>query len=116
MNREIYDSAMRNGFARAALNGVLAWIVLVPAAFATTDWGTPAQQLAAKIAAFSGPGAVAFSVQNRSSLSAKEVETITADLRSQLEALGLHAVEPERAAGSVAVSLSESPRAYVWVA
>ena len=76
----------------------------------------PAQQLARKIVAFTGPGTVAFSVQNRSSLTSTDVDTIAADLRLQLEALGVHTAEPERAAGSVAVCLSENLQAYVWVA
>jgi hypothetical protein len=80
------------------------------------DWTAPAQQLAGKIAAFTGPGTVAFSVQNRSSLSSKDVERIQSDLESQMEALGVHPVDPERAAGTVAVVLSENPQNYVWVA
>ncbi len=110
MRREIYDSAMRTV--------LLLWIVIFPIAGAAraADWKPPAQQLARKIAAFTGPGTVAFSVQNPSSLAGKEVETITADLRSQLETLGVHPADPESAAGSVTVFLSENPQSYVWVA
>ena len=110
MRREIYDSAMRDRF--AALDRDFPHCRRRP----RCRLEPPAQQLARKIAAFTGPGTVAFSVQNRSSLAGKEVETITADLRSQLETLGVHPADPESAAGSVTVFLSENPQSYVWVA
>ncbi len=92
-------------------------LLLCPLLYASSpDWNGPAQQLAQKIAAFTGPCTVAFTVQNRSSLSAKDVETITADLRAQLEAQGVHSAELERSAGSATVFLSENPESYVWVA
>jgi hypothetical protein len=38
------------------------------------DWSVPEQQLARKIVAVTGPGAVALTVENRSSLSKRESE------------------------------------------
>jgi hypothetical protein len=80
------------------------------------DWSVPEQQLARKIVAATGPGAVALTVENRSSLSKRESEIVSNGLHSALEAVGLRFVAPEQAAATVAISLSENPNAYVWVA
>jgi hypothetical protein len=80
------------------------------------DWSAPAQQLAQKIAAVTGPGAVAVTMDNRSSLQKKDVDVISAVLRADLEALGARAASPEQAAASIAVWLSENAQSYVWVA
>ncbi|MGA8270795.1 MAG: hypothetical protein WB919_04495 [Candidatus Sulfotelmatobacter sp.] len=80
------------------------------------DWNEPAQTLARKIVAVTGPGAVAITVENRSSLAKKDSDTITSALRLELEALGARPVKPEQAAASVTVALSENPQFYVWVA
>jgi hypothetical protein len=80
------------------------------------DWTTPEHQLAQKIVAASGPGAIYLEVTNRSSLGPKQAEEITRGLNSQLAALGARFVAPEPAAVTVKVSLSENLQAYVWVA
>jgi hypothetical protein len=80
------------------------------------EWTSSVQELARKIAALTGPGAIAVDVTNRSSLSKKDVDEISQSLRVQLEALGGRAVKPEQAAATVQVSLSESLQSYVWVA
>jgi hypothetical protein len=86
------------------------------ASAAAADWNEPAQQLARKILAITGPGAVAVTVENRSSLLKKQFDTISAALRVDLEALGARPAKPEQAAASVTVWLSENPHSYVWVA
>src|SRR5690242_7180317 len=53
------------------------------------DWNAPEQQLAQKIAAATGPGAMAFDIVNRSSLTNKDVGEINSGLRAQLNALGV---------------------------
>jgi hypothetical protein len=83
---------------------------------AASDWNEPAQQLARKIVAATGPGAVAVTVENRSSLGKKDADAISGLLRVDLEALGARSAKPEQAAASAMVSLSESPLSYVWVA
>jgi hypothetical protein len=98
-----------------ALGSLLLIPGLVIATFAT-DWSVPEQQLARKIVAVTGPGAVALTVENRSSLSKRESEIVSNGLHSALEALGLHFVAPEQAAATVVISLSESTNAFVWVA
>jgi len=74
------------------------------------------QQLARKIVAITGPGAVAITVENRSSLGKKDFDSISGALRAELDALGARAAKPEQAAATVAVWLSENPQSYVWVA
>jgi hypothetical protein len=80
------------------------------------DWSAPETQLARKIAAVTGPGAVVLTVQNRSSLTRRESEIIQNGLRVALEGVGLRFVPDDQAAASVTVSLSENLTAYVWVA
>ena len=77
------------------------------------DWSGPAQQLARKIAALTGPGTVAFTVQNRSSLSTKDVERIKADLRSGCNCWAC--IRRNRSAPPAACRCSD-PQGYVWVA
>jgi|SRR5579863_291143 len=81
-----------------------------------TDWSIPEQQLSRKIIAITGPGAVVLTIENRSSLSKRESEIVSNGLHSALEAVGLRFVKPEQALANVAISLSENPTAYVWVA
>jgi len=81
-----------------------------------TDWNSPEQHLARKIVAVTGPGAVALTVESRSSLGKRDFEIIQNGLRSVLEGLGLRFVKAEQAAATVTISLSENPASYVWVA
>jgi hypothetical protein len=80
------------------------------------DWSGPEQQLARKIVAVTGPGAVALTVENRSSLGKRDSEIIQNGLRGTLEGLGIRFVKAEQSAASVAIFLSENPASYVWVA
>jgi len=90
-------------------------LALVQQALAT-DWSSAEQELARKITASTGPGAISLEIVTRSSLSKQDTDQISLGLRGQLEALGAHTVKPEQAAATVAVSLSENPQSYVWVA
>jgi hypothetical protein len=81
-----------------------------------TDWLQPEQQLARKVAAVTGPGAVSFDLRNQSSLSKKDADEITRGVRNQLEAVGLRFVNPEQAAASVTITLSENLQSFIWVA
>ena len=80
------------------------------------DWNVPAQQLARKIVAVTGPGAVAVTVENRSSLSKKDLDTISSLLHVELKAAGARPATPEQSAATAMVTLSENPQSYVWVA
>jgi hypothetical protein len=80
------------------------------------DWNGSEQQLARKIVAVTGPGAVALTIENHSSLGRRDSEIIQNGLRSVLEGLGLRFVKADQAAATVAITLSENPASYVWVA
>jgi hypothetical protein len=80
------------------------------------DWSGPELQLARKIVAVTGPGAVFLTVENRSSLGKRETEVIQNGLRGALGGQGLRFVSSEQAAATVSISLSENASSYVWVA
>lgn len=80
------------------------------------DWNTAEQQLAHKIVAATGPGAVAVTFENRSSLGRRESDAVQNGIRSALEQLGIRFVKAEQSAATVTISLSENPTAYIWVA
>src|SRR5579863_4353849 len=71
-----------------------------------SDWRAPEGQLAQKIAAATGPGAVAVDVVNRSSLGHGEVEEIRHGLATELAALGVRSSNPNQAAATVRITLS----------
>jgi hypothetical protein len=79
------------------------------------DWSTAEQQLARKIASVTGPGTVALTVENRSSLGRRDSDVVQNGLRAALEQSGIHLVKPEQAVASVAITLSENVTSYVWV-
>lgn len=81
-----------------------------------SDWAAPEQQLARKIAAATGPGAVGLDFVNRSSLSHSEVEEIRRGLMAELATLGARFVNADQASATVHITLSENLRNYVWVA
>jgi hypothetical protein len=95
---------------------LLAILFVLPSRGLAEDWSTPEQDLARKISAVTGPGAVAVTVVNQSSLGQKEVDQISNGLRSRLEATGVRGAKPEQASASVKISLSENLENYVWVA
>jgi hypothetical protein len=122
MLNAIYNSRslsnMRIPSSRLLRTVAILWIgslLAHPAALAE-DWKTPAAQLAQRVVSSTGPAAVALEVVNRSSLGKIEVDSITAALRSQLEALGTRFVTQDAAAATVQISLSEDLHSYVWVA
>ena len=81
-----------------------------------SDWQAPASQLAQRIAGITGPGAVAVTVINRSSLGPADVDDVRRKLVNELAAYGVQLAAPDQAAASVQVSLSENLQGYVWVA
>ena len=101
-------------FSRFVLSLLLLSFLLGPAR--ASDWSDPEQQLAQEITAITGPGAVSLDLVNRSSLSQADIDGIRSTLRNQLSAAGLTLVNPDQAAATVQVSLSENLQSYVWVA
>jgi hypothetical protein len=127
MRAPVYNSAIPNAIVnpvpralsralpfRAAVLSILI-SALAAQAFAT-DWSIPEQDLARKIAAVTGPGAVALTITNQSSLSRRDGEVITNGLHSALGGVGLRFVKPDQSSATIAITLSESPASYVWVA
>jgi hypothetical protein len=100
-------------FERAA--ALLLVLLFVPLLWGT-DWKAPQEQLAEKIAAVTGPGAISLDVTNRSSISRADVDRIRQGISAQLASLGLRFVNPDQANATVQVSLSENVQNYVWVA
>lgn len=94
---------------------LLILFLFVPTLLAA-DWHAPEQQLAGKISAVTGPGAVALQLNNRSSLSPADVEQIRNGLTSELMYAGVHLVSSDQAVATVNVTLSENLRSYLWVA
>jgi hypothetical protein len=80
------------------------------------NWNESEQQLARKIVAVTGPGAVALTVDNLSSLNKQQTDIIGNGLRSALEAIGVRFVGADQAAATVTITLSENQTSYVWVA
>ncbi|MGB9204484.1 MAG: hypothetical protein WCB94_11015 [Terriglobales bacterium] len=98
------------------LTSFLLATIFLPSSLCASSLGDSARQLAHKIAAAAGPGAVALEVVNRSSLDEKSVREVRSALEAQLQSEGVHATKPEQAMGTVQVVLSESLREYVWTA
>ena len=90
--------------------------VFLPSSLCASSLGDTARQLAHKIAAAAGPGAVALEVTNRSSLDDKSVREVRSALEAQLHVEGVRTTKAEQAMGTVEVVLSESLREYVWTA
>src|SRR5271167_47836 len=80
------------------------------------DWSGAEQQLARKIVAITGPGAVVLTVENRSSLGKRDSEVVQNGLRSAIEGVGIRVAKSEPVAATVKISLSENSTSYVWVA
>ena len=101
---------------QSVVRGLLAVLFLCLSSASATDWSAPAEQLARKIVAVTGPGAVAVEFTNRSSLAKGEYEEVRRQVLTHAAALGLRFVKAEQAAATVQVSLSENVGDYVWVA
>jgi len=115
-NGPVYNSRILEMLLRTPCAcGLLLWLLLAPAATAS-QWSTTENQLAQKIAAATGPGAVSVNVVNRSSLGQAEVDEIRRGLLAELGAMGVHFVAEDQAAATVQIFLSENLRSYVWVA
>jgi hypothetical protein len=106
-------SGLRLGWLTSFL---LATVFLPPYYLFASSLGDTARQLAHKIAADAGPGAVALEVTNRSSLDDKSVREVRSALEAELQVEGVHTAKAEQAMGTVEVVLSESLRVYVWTA
>jgi hypothetical protein len=96
--------------------GMYCFIALLCTFVSASDWSSAEKQLAQKIAAVTGPGAAALTLQNRSSLGKRDTEIVQNGMESALQEVGVRLVNNEQAAASIALSLSENQIAYVWIA
>ena len=119
MRNAVYNSGipempvLSSRFPRVAGSVFVVLVVLYAAVAWAENWGGAEEQLAAKIAAVTGPGAVAVNFSNRSSISPTDADEIRRGLLTQLAALGVRFVNAEQAAARVQVSLSEEDRKSV---
>jgi hypothetical protein len=91
-------------------------VILGFAAFArAVDWNGAEEQLARKIVAVTGPGALMVTVENRSSLGRRDTEVVQNGLRSALEGVGIRVAKSD-SAFTAKIFLSENSTSYVWVA
>lgn len=112
------NSEFRGGGLFAPLCNVLGLSTLILALIVpsfASDWSTPEQDLARKVVAATGQVRVAVTFENRSSLGKRDSDIIENGLRSAMQAAGLQLVA-DQALVSVAISLSENPASYVWIA
>jgi len=109
------NRALRCPFSRVARLFLLALPLFVVPARAV-DWNAPEQELARKVVTVTGPGVIALTIENRSSLGRRDNEIIQNGLRVALGNLGIRFAKSEQAAATVTVSLSENSNSYVWVA
>ena len=112
--RILHMVASSSRFWRAACGFAL--MVVCVAVSLASDWRTPEEQLARKIAVATGPGAAALDVANKSSISRPDSDEIRRGLTSELATLGVRLVNADQAAATVHVTLSENLQEYVWVA
>lgn len=115
---QIYNSPIPTKFQPARLVRLAsAMLVLAWAARAlASDWQKPCGQLAQKIVATTGPGAVAFDLGNASSLGQPDVDEIRRRLLADLASVGIHFVNADQASVTVKVTLSENLQESVWIA
>src|ERR1051325_6381724 len=118
MNTAGYNSRVPQmaGFLARCLRLPCALLLILSVPCFGADWSIPVHQLAQKIVADTGPGAVSLTFSNRSSLTRMDVDAVQAALITQLAAAGVRLVNTEQASVVVQISLSENLQKYVWVA
>jgi len=97
------------------------WVLCVCVLFSRllcfgSDWHEPVSQLAGKITGITGPGVVALEINNHSSISSADAEEIRTELTNSLSTAGVRVWQPDQAAATIKLTLSENLQQYVWVA
>jgi len=101
---------------RRRASSLLVFLLLLAGAAAGADWSQPARQLARKISAKTGPGAVAITFKDASSLSAADASEARRAIEQALRGAGLKFVPAEQSVATVRVTFSENAQGYLWVA
>lgn len=126
MWRAVYNSGIPYSILRSidryvtlvvrSLRLVILLALMIPLTAHASDWSSAEHELARKIVAVTGPGTVALTFENQSSLGRRDGDVVQNGLRAALEQAGIHFVRPDEAAASVIITLSENVTSYVWVA
>ena len=95
---------------------LVVFVLVAVASVRATDWTQPGRDLVRKIEAVTGPGAISLQLNNRSSLNQTDVDAIRRGISAAMTDSGMRLTGEDQAAASVEIVLSESHRAYVWVA
>ncbi|HEY7351164.1 MAG TPA: hypothetical protein VH596_00225 [Terriglobales bacterium] len=103
-------------FAPSRLRWALCLCLLFSQIGLAADWHQPVSDLSAKIAAVIGPGVVALEVNNRSSIASADADEIRRELTAALTTSGIRIWQPDQAAATIKLTLSENLQNYVWVA
>ncbi len=83
---------------------------------ASTKWDAATAKLASQISAITGPGNVALTFRNLSSLSPSEVSAIRVPLETQLRAAGVQLRDTTNSTSQIQVTVSENVREWLIVA
>ena len=94
---------------------ILLLILGLAALSAAANWTAPAQQLAHKISTKTGPGAVAISFKNASSLNAGDMSDARRAIEQALRAAGIRFVPADQANALLRITMSENATGYVWI-
>lgn len=86
------------------------------AAAPETTWAAPCARLAKEIANISGPGTLALTIRNQSSIANDEVPAIRRGMEAQLREQGIQLRSADNAAATMLLTLSENLEGWVWVA
>jgi hypothetical protein len=103
-------------FPSSCVRRALCLCLLVSRVGLAADWRQPVSELTEKITAITGPGVVALELVNRSSISSADTEEIRRELTSSLATSGVRVWQPDQAADTIQLTLSENLEEYVWVA
>jgi len=114
-NPQMYGRSER-GLRLSWLSVLFLVTLLSPSVSRASTVADSARQLAQKIGAATGPGAITLDVANRSSLDEKSLREARGALEAELRTEGIRIAKPDQAMGSVLVTFSESLREYVWTA
>ncbi|HEX8926677.1 MAG TPA: hypothetical protein VF786_12840 [Terriglobales bacterium] len=97
--------------------GVLAVaLTLCLSVAAVSRWDGPAEEMARKIAAVSGPGGATLDVQNASSISSSDIPAIRRALEVQLRAAGVQVRTQHDAPNVIRVTVRENVRGWLLIA
>jgi hypothetical protein len=117
MRSAIYNSPkLEMNFPLSRLRWALCLCVFFSQYLWAADFHQPVSQLASKVTAATGPGVVTLEVNNRSSITSADVEEIRSELTSSLATTGVRVWQPDQAAATIKLTLSENLQNYVWVA